>query len=248
MNGGERPRRRIGKGNTRIEGVPSPYTPRRWSPASSTAALDSRGLPRERKRTRRVRDKERASESAAQWATSARTDSSTEPNSIIKGRSEHASGSPRRTGRRERHPSCIHHPTIRNPSDFRPATCSVRRFRSGSDLGAGAKVLMDAGRLVPDEIIVDLVEERIFGRRLCQRIPARRLSAHDSAGDGNARPRCCASTPWWKITVPDEHIIERMSGRRVHPSSGRNVPRTVQPARGRWTRRRDRRASGAARR
>ena len=34
-------------------------------------------------------------------------------------------------------------------------------IRSGSELGVGAKDLMDAGRLVPDEIIVGLVEERI---------------------------------------------------------------------------------------
>ena len=45
-------------------------------------------------------------------------------------------------------------------------------IRSGSPLGAGAKAVMDAGRLAPDDIIVGLVEERICGRRLHQWISA----------------------------------------------------------------------------
>ena len=93
-------------------------------------------------------------------------------------------------------------------------------IRSGSDLGAGAKVLMDAGRLVPDEIIVGLVEERIvagdcangflldgFPRTIPQATVMRERDVHIDAVV--------------EITVPDEHIIERMSGRRVHLDSGR---------------------------
>ena len=93
-------------------------------------------------------------------------------------------------------------------------------IRSGSELGAGAKVLMDAGRLVPDEIIVGLVEERI--------------AASDCANgfllDGFPRTipqaevmraRGIRIDAVVEITVPDENIIERMSGRRVHPGSGR---------------------------
>ena len=93
-------------------------------------------------------------------------------------------------------------------------------IRSGSELGSGAKVLMDAGRLVPDETIVSLVEERI--------------TAGDCANgfllDGFPRTipqaevmraRGVRIDAVVEITVPDEHIIERMSGRRVHPGSGR---------------------------
>ena len=93
-------------------------------------------------------------------------------------------------------------------------------IRSGSALGAGAKVLMDAGRLVPDEIIVDLVEERIaagdctngflldgFPRTIPQATVMRARGVRIDAVV--------------EITVSDEHIIERMSGRRVHPGSGR---------------------------
>ena len=93
-------------------------------------------------------------------------------------------------------------------------------IRSGSELGAGARVLMDAGRLVPDEIIVGLVEERI---------------AADDCANGflfDGFPRTIPQAEVMRargiridavveIIVPDENIIERMSGRRVHPGSGR---------------------------
>ena len=93
-------------------------------------------------------------------------------------------------------------------------------IRSGSDLGAGAKVLMDAGRLVPDEIIVDLVEERILAGDcangfLLDGFP-RTIPQATVMRDRDVRIDAVV-----EITVPDEHIIERMSGRRVHPSSGR---------------------------
>ena len=93
-------------------------------------------------------------------------------------------------------------------------------IRSGSDLGAGAKVLMDAGRLVPDEIIVDLVEERILAGDcangfLLDGFP-RTIPQATVMRDRDVRIDAVV-----EITVPDGHIIERMSGRRVHPSSGR---------------------------
>ena len=93
-------------------------------------------------------------------------------------------------------------------------------IRAGSKMGAEAKALMDAGRLVPDEIIVGLVEERIacddcaggflfdgFPRTIPQ---AKAMRAREIRIDAVI-----------EIAVPDENIIERMSGRRVHPASGR---------------------------
>ena len=93
-------------------------------------------------------------------------------------------------------------------------------IRSGSELGAGAKVLMDAGRLVPDEIIVGLVEERITASDcangfLLDGFP-RTIPQATVMRDRGVRIDAVV-----EITVPDEHIIERMSGRRVHPGSGR---------------------------
>ena len=51
-----------------------------------------------------------------------------------------------------------------------------------------------------------------------------------------------------EITVPDGKIIERMSGRRVHPRLGKDISRTVQSAREGRRRRPHRRAPDAARR
>ena len=93
-------------------------------------------------------------------------------------------------------------------------------IRSGSELGGRAATLMDAGRLVSDEIIIGLVEERI--------------AAGDCANgflfDGFPRtiPQAAAMRARGvdidavvEIAVPDEKIVERMGGRRVHPGSGR---------------------------
>ena len=93
-------------------------------------------------------------------------------------------------------------------------------IRSGSDLGARAKVLMDAGRLVPDEIIISLVEERITASDcasgfLLDGFPRTMPQAQVM------RARRVRIDAVVEITVPDQNIIERMSGRRVHPGSGR---------------------------
>ena len=93
-------------------------------------------------------------------------------------------------------------------------------IRSGSRLGAEARVLMEAGHLVPDEIIVGLVEERIVagdcaGGFLLDGFPR---TIPQAAALRNRGVRIEAVV---EIFVHDEHIIERMGGRRVHPGSGR---------------------------
>ena len=92
---------------------------------------------------------------------------------------------------------------------------------AGTKLGLEAKSLMDAGILVSDEVIVGLVEERIsspdcsmgflfdgFQRTIPQ---AEALVQRGIAIDAVV-----------EIDVPDDDIINRMSGRRMHPASGRN--------------------------
>ena len=85
-------------------------------------------------------------------------------------------------------------------------------IRSGSELGAGAKVLMDAGRLVPDEIIVGLVEERITASDcangfLLDGFP-RTIPQATVMRDRGVRIDAVV-----EITVPDEHPG---SGRTYH--------------------------------
>ena len=93
-------------------------------------------------------------------------------------------------------------------------------LKAGSALGLAAKNVMDAGQLVPDEIVIGLVRER--------------LKAPDCARgylfDGFPRtiPQAQALKEAGvaidfvlEIDVPDDEIITRMGGRRVHLASGR---------------------------
>ena len=91
---------------------------------------------------------------------------------------------------------------------------------AGSELGRRVKAVMDSGALVSDDIIIELVQERIaapdckqgflfdgFPRTIPQ------AAALDDAG--------VVIDAVVEIAVPDEEIVRRMSGRRVHPASGR---------------------------
>ncbi|ASK33508.1 adenylate kinase [Alloalcanivorax mobilis] len=92
--------------------------------------------------------------------------------------------------------------------------------KEGTPLGLEAKKVMDAGGLVSDEIILGLVKERI---------------AQDDCKNGflfDGFPRTIPQAQALvergvnidfvvEIDVDDEEIIERLSGRRVHPASGR---------------------------
>jgi adenylate kinase len=92
--------------------------------------------------------------------------------------------------------------------------------KAGTEMGLAAKKVMDAGGLVGDDIIIGLVKERI---------------THADCANGflfDGFPRTIPQADAMKaagvkldyvleIDVPFEAIIERMSGRRSHPASGR---------------------------
>ena len=92
--------------------------------------------------------------------------------------------------------------------------------KAGTPLGLQAKSVMESGGLVSDELIINLVKERI---------------AQADCGNGflfDGFPRTIPQADAMKaagvkldyvleIDVPFEAIIERMSGRRSHPASGR---------------------------
>jgi adenylate kinase len=93
--------------------------------------------------------------------------------------------------------------------------------KAGTPLGMAAKKVMDAGQLVSDDIIIGLVSERLksldckpgylfdgFPRTIPQ------AEAMKKAG--------VPIDHVLEIDVPDAEIIHRMSGRRVHPASGRS--------------------------
>ena len=80
---------------------------------------------------------------------------------------------------------------------------------------------MDAGILVSDEVIIGLVEERItapdcLGGFLFDGFP-RTIPQAEALIERNIKIEAVV-----EIDVPDQSIIDRMSGRRMHPASGRN--------------------------
>lgn len=100
--------------------------------------------------------------------------------------------------------------------------------KAQTPLGIEAKKVMDSGGLVSDDIIIGLVRDRLqqpdcskgylfdgFPRTIPQ---ADALKQADVALDFVI-----------EIVVPDENIIERMSGRRVHPASGRSYHLSFNP-------------------
>jgi adenylate kinase len=101
-------------------------------------------------------------------------------------------------------------------------------IKAGSDLGKKAKGFMDSGGLVPDEVIIGLVKERIKEAD-CQKgflfdgFP-RTIPQADAMKDAGVALDAVVD-----INVPDAEIIKRMSGRRVHLASGRTYHITFNP-------------------
>ena len=100
--------------------------------------------------------------------------------------------------------------------------------KAGSDLGVAAKKIMGEGGLVSDDIIMGMVKERIteddcrngylfdgFPRTIPQADALKEAGVPIDAGV--------------EIDVPDAEIIKRMSGRRVHPASGRTYHVSFNP-------------------
>lgn len=92
--------------------------------------------------------------------------------------------------------------------------------KAGTDLGKKAKEYMDSGGLVPDDVIIGLVKERIKEPD-CQKgflfdgFP-RTIPQAEAMKEAGVPIDAVV-----EISVPDQEIIKRMSGRRVHLPSGR---------------------------
>lgn len=94
-------------------------------------------------------------------------------------------------------------------------------IKSGSDIGREAKIYMDRGSLVPDPLVIELVKHRVL---------------EPDAVKGfiiDGFPRTIAQAEALRhagididfvieVEVDDHEILRRMSGRRVHPGSGRS--------------------------
>jgi len=102
--------------------------------------------------------------------------------------------------------------------------------KTGTPLGLEAKQYMNKGELVPDGIVIELVRQRVrepdcasgfiidgFPRNIPQAEALRRAGVDID----------CVL----EIAVDDEEILRRLSGRRVHPASGRTYHMIFNPPR-----------------
>lgn len=92
--------------------------------------------------------------------------------------------------------------------------------KAGTELGVAAKKIMDEGGLVSDEIIINLVKERIQEEDcangfLFDGFP-RTIPQADAMKEAGVKIDAVV-----EIAVDDEEIVKRMSGRRAHLESGR---------------------------
>lgn len=102
--------------------------------------------------------------------------------------------------------------------------------KAGTELGREAKTIMDAGGLVSDELILGLIRERIAAPDcadgfLFDGFPRTIPQAEGLAASGIEIDVVV------EIAVDDEEIVRRMSGRRVHPASGRTYHVVFNPPR-----------------
>ncbi|XGA80601.1 adenylate kinase [Halomonas sp. CH40] len=93
-------------------------------------------------------------------------------------------------------------------------------IKNGSELGLKVKEIMNTGGLVSDDIIIDLVKERITqpdceNGFLFDGFP-RTIPQADAMKEAGVKLDHVL-----EIAVPDEEIVNRLAGRRVHPASGR---------------------------
>jgi len=92
--------------------------------------------------------------------------------------------------------------------------------KAGTPLGLQAKAVMESGGLVSDDLIINLVKERIAQPDCAQGFLfdgfPRTIPQADAMKAAGVRLDYVL-----EIDVPFEAIIERMSGRRSHPASGR---------------------------
>jgi len=92
--------------------------------------------------------------------------------------------------------------------------------KAGTPFGLAAKKVMDAGQLVSDDIVIGLVKERLAQPDcakgyLFDGVPR-------TIAQAEAMQRAGVKIDYvLEIDVPKEEIVRRMTGRRVHPASGR---------------------------
>lgn len=116
----------------------------------------------------------------------------------------------------------FHIPQISTGDMLRAAT------KAGTPIGLQAKKIMDEGRLVSDDIMIQLIKDRLaepdcVQGALLDGFP-RTIPQADALRDNGIYLDFII-----EIRVPDEEVIKRLSGRRIHPASGRTYHTIYQP-------------------
>ena len=104
-------------------------------------------------------------------------------------------------------------PTISTGNIIRAA------LKNGTEMGTKAQKFIDAGQLVPDDVVIGIIKERLFEDDckdgfILDGFP-RTIPQAEALDEMGIEIDCVLS-----IEVPDEKIVARMSGRRVCPTCG----------------------------
>ena len=100
--------------------------------------------------------------------------------------------------------------------------------KAGTPLGIEAKKIMDSGGLVSDELIIGLVKDRLQQPDCSKGYLFDGFPRTIPQADALKHAKVALDFVI-EIEVPEQDIIERMSGRRVHPASGRSYHLTFNP-------------------
>ncbi len=101
-------------------------------------------------------------------------------------------------------------------------------IKSGSETGKKLKTILDQGQLVPDDFIMQIVKERLEqpdckNGYILDGIP-RTIGQAQALDQASIQIDAIV-----EIHVPDDVLIERLTGRRIHPESGRTYHTTFNP-------------------
>jgi adenylate kinase len=103
--------------------------------------------------------------------------------------------------------------------------------RAGTPLGREAQGYMDRGLLVPDRVILGLIEEVLDSPGARQGVIMDgfpRTVAQAEAVDEQLRRRGAGVTHVLRITVPDDELVRRLLGRAIAEGRSDDTPETIQ--------------------